>query len=140
MPTIGSQTKAVFAKNVTITIGTNTYALGKNATFRWGNRIYEEPVISADIPIYSTGVYHGEVDFQKVYSTDSDFPALAVPDASGQMPEVTISWTQKDTQTSAVTKTFTATARFQEVEDVVEEDRLVRFRGRMVLTSRPSVA
>ena len=111
MVNIGSQTTAVFIKKASVKIGSDTLAVARNITARWGNEISQEEVIGSDIPLTGTGVLKGTVELEYVYCTDQNLATLVNPGADGQVPETTIQELLADTQATPKTDTWTFKSR-----------------------------
>ena len=111
MSTIGSQTTTVFIKKASVKIGSDTLAVARNLTARWGNDIVQEEVIGTDVPLTATGVLKGTVELEYVYITDSNLATLIDPGADGQVPETTIQELLVDTAATPKTDTWTFKSR-----------------------------
>lgn len=126
------------AKHAVLTVNGVTMAAAKNWRFRWGLNVHEEPVCATDIPRVLHGVFHGEVECESIYVSDSNWPILA----DDRDVTYTVVGTDKDTQSPQQQKVITALVKIREFERIgpPNADGVVRASLRGVMTTDPTVA
>jgi len=140
---IGEPLKEIIAKQAKlyITVGGTRYffAAAKNVRVIWRYNPIEEPVCGSQIPRVLTGVFHGEFEPEWIYTTDA-LLTLNQPDASFEVPNVTVELEDRDVRSPPVLKKITFTCKIFDLERVgpANADGVVRLRGRGILTSAPT--
>jgi len=135
---VGEAGTEFVAKHAVLTVNGVTMAAAKNWRFRWGLGVHEEPVCATDIPRVLHGVFHGEVECESIYVSDSNWPILA----DDRDVTYTVVGTDKDTQSPQQQKVITALIKVREFERIgpPNADGVVRASLRGVMTTDPAVA
>lgn len=116
MTTIGGQTKVAWGRNFVAVCGGDTRGELDNWRLTWNYKTLVAEVAGTFTPTLGTGLFHGELQFGELWTTDEDLLVMCKPAANGDIAISTFTGAGKDTQGSPATTTYTATGRLNDVE------------------------
>lgn len=117
MTTIGGQTRVAWGRNFTAVCGGTTRGELDNWRLTWNYRMLVAEVSGTYTPTLGTGLFHGELQFGELWSTDEDIATMAKPSVTtNDIPVTTFTGAGTDTQGTPSTKTYTVTGRLNEIE------------------------
>ena len=142
MVNVGSQQTVTTGINATLILNGNVFALATNFRIAWGNQIVENEVSGTDIPVPSTGKFHGEGEMEIMYSTENtaaneQFASLLQPSLGAIMP-VTFVWQSTDAAGNRVIFVLSGTLYPETVDYTIPGEKVTKSKLSFTIFGRPA--
>jgi hypothetical protein len=140
MSVVPANNYAVFwGVDTTFTYSGTTYRAISDIEFQYGHKIHEEATTGTAFPYIGTGVYHGEISFTSLGSSDN-FIYSGVIAVSGIVRATSATWGTQDTQGGMSGQVWTVSGKITQFSQKASKDGVVEYKLKMILGSPPVIA